>query len=743
MSNTPTIIEVVIPLQLERSFHYLVPPELTESAIPGCRVLVPFGNRIMTGYIVATIYESPHTNLKPIKALLDIEPLWVQSELEFFRWIAAYYLHPLGEVIKTALPSGINLQSKKGSRGETIVGGKKIRREQYYAAIPDITPARQLGSKAAEILALLRELGETGAADLRRRFGSSLPQLKRLVELGLVACHEREQYRDPFADQSVERDLPMELNREQADALGKVTNAVESNSYAPFLLYGVTGSGKTEVYLQAIAHALTYDKTALVLVPEISLTPQLVGRFRARFGSGIAVLHSGLSDGERYDEWRRIRRAEVRIVIGARSAIFAPLQQLGIIVVDEEHEASFKQSEGLRYNARDLALLKGKQQNAVVLLGSATPQVTTLHAVRLNRIALLPLTRRVEGRKMPSIEVVPVKGNSELLSPPLIAALTETLAAGEQSLVFLNRRGFAPVLVCADCGEPLTCPNCSVTLTFHRQRQQSICHYCDYAVPAPSICPACDSPQIREVGAGTEKIEQQLKELLPTARIIRMDSDTTSGKGGHSRLLDRMNNRSADILIGTQMIAKGHDFPGVTLVGVLDAEGSLAMPDFRSAERTFQLLSQVFGRAGRGEQPGRVLVQSRNPDHYAVACAVNHDGDRFYTEELAQRSEAGYPPFTHLAAISFSGNAEKKVEQRASAMATLLRNLKQQLRLRLEILGATAAPLYRLRGRYRRQILIKAEHRNDLRRLLNAWQKRRPPPSTVREQIDIDPIDMM
>jgi primosomal protein N' (replication factor Y) (superfamily II helicase) len=743
--SPPIIIEVAVAVHLDKTFHYRVPPALVDRARPGHRVFVPFGHRKLTGYILGRAEEAADTKLKDIIDVLDPDPLWTDNELEFFRWIAAYYLYPLGEVLKTALPAGINLQSRKGqsdAEGQ-VSGGRTIKRERFYRPASSAESGRQPGSKALEILEVIREVAEVPAADLRRRFGQCSAQLKRLEELGLVQVAEREIYRNPFGEEAFERDTPRLLNVQQASALGHITAALDSANFTPFLLHGVTGSGKTEVYLQAIAHALEHGANALVLVPEISLTPQLVRRFRARFGSGIAVLHSALSDGERYDEWRRIRRGLVRIVIGARSALFAPLERIGIIVVDEEHESSFKQADGLRYNARDLALVRGRMERAVVVLGSATPLITSLHAVDQGKLSLLPLTERVENRPMPLVSVVQMQGIKEAISPPLARALEETLAAGEQSLVFLNRRGFATFLVCGDCGEPLTCPNCSVTLTFHRQRRQSVCHYCDYAVPAPGVCPACNSLEMKELGAGTERVESDLRELLPTAAIVRMDSDTTSGKDSHNRLLKRMADRSADILIGTQMIAKGHDFPGVTLVGVVNGEASLNMPDFRSAERTFQLLSQVIGRAGRGELPGRVIVQALNSSHYAIQCAIGHDGQGFYRQELEFRREAGYPPFTFLAALSLSGTSEKGVEERADLAARLLGQLKKELSLRIEILGPAPAPLYRLRGRFRRQILLKSPTRSDLRRLVSAWQTRRETSAVVREILDIDPVDMM
>ncbi len=746
--TVPHIVEVAVPLPLEKTFSYLVPPHLAERVSPGKRVFVPFGGRKLTAYVLSVTETTATDRLKEVIDVLDDEPLWTDNELEFFRWVASYYLHPLGEVLKTALPTGINLQSRKanGDGAESVAGGRRILREAFYRPADAAAPVRPLGDKAAQILATIREAGDMGAAELRRRFGQCSAQLKRLLELGLVAREEREVYRDPFreeGEEGTERDLPKDLNPHQQAALAAMCGSLDSLVFAPFLLHGVTGSGKTEVYLRAIGHALDQGRSALVLVPEISLTPQVVRRFRARFGSGIAILHSGLSDGERYDEWRRIRRGLVRIVIGARSAIFAPLARIGIIVVDEEHEASFKQSDGLRYNARDLALVRGRMERATVVLGSATPLITSLHAVEQGRLGFLSLPERVAGVPMPQVEIVPMQGIKQTVSPALQSALAGNLASRGQAIVFLNRRGFSTYLVCGECGAPLTCPNCSVTLTFHKSRGQSVCHYCDYAIPAPGTCPACTSAELKELGAGTERVEHELRELLPTARILRMDSDTTSGKGSHGRILSRMADSTADILVGTQMITKGHDFPGVTLVGVINAEASLNLPDFRGSERTFQVLSQVIGRAGRGDLPGRVILQALNPSHYAIQCAVSHDGAGFYRQELEFRREAGYPPFSFLAGAGFSGTVEQAVEGRAEATARLMMRIKREQGLRVEVLGPAPAPLYRLRGRFRRQILLKSPSRGDLRRLVSAWLTRREPASNVRETIDIDPVDMM
>ncbi len=745
MTEPLQIIEVAIPLYLERTFHYLVPETLRDQALTGRRALVPFGNRKLTGYILGSVSESSIANLKEIITVLDNEPLWTAKELEFFRWTATYYQHPLGEVIRTALPTGINVQTRKGSsgEGETLTKGKTARREKFY--LPGLTtpPLRQPSPKALEILAVIRDSGDISAADIRKRFGACTPQLKRLTELGLSRVEEREVYRDPFKDHPAARDEPRMLHTHQKAALDAISGCLDGKIFTPFLLYGVTGSGKTEVYLQAISYALELGRNALVLVPEIALTPQLTGRFQARFGGGIAILHSGLSDGERYDEWRRIRRGLARIVIGARSAIFAPMEKIGIIIVDEEHEASFKQSDGLRYNARDLALVRGRMERAAVVLGSATPLVTSIHAAQEGRLTLLSLPERVAGRPMPLVELVAMKGSKETISTSLSAKLTETFGQRRQAIVFLNRRGFATFLVCTDCGKPLTCPNCSVTLTYHRQRGESLCHYCDYAVPAPGTCPACSGTTLSELGAGTEKLEHDLKELLSTARILRMDSDTTSGKGSHERLLSRMNDGSADVLVGTQMIAKGHDFPEVTLVGVVNAEASLGMPDFRAAERTFQLLSQVIGRAGRGKNPGRVVVQAFDTEHYAILSAAGHDAAGFFRQELEFRREAGYPPFAFLAAFAISGLSEQAVTEQADMAARLLMRLKAELRVRVEILGPAPSPLYRLRNRFRRQILLKGSNRSDLHRLLSFWRQQTTVVAAVRISVDIDPVDMM
>jgi primosomal protein N' (replication factor Y) (superfamily II helicase) len=744
------IVEVAIPLPLEGSFHYLVPERLWQAAVAGKRVLVPFGRRKVTGYLLGEAIATGG-ELKELLEVLDDEPLFTPSELEFYRWIAGYYLHPLGEVIKMALPAGINLVSRyrceKAEDGtpvlrEYLSGGKSVRSERIYSAVPE-TEVKTRG-KVFEILEFLSETGASSAAALRARFGSCSTQLHRLVELGAISFFEREVYRDPFRAESFGHDTKLSLNAGQAEAFSQISAAIELGAFAPFLLHGVTGSGKTEVYLQAIAVVLAAGKTALVLVPEIALTPQLVGRFKRRFDCGIAVLHSGLSDGERFDEWRRIRRGEAVIVIGARSALFAPLEQLGVIVVDEEHEGSYKQSEGVRYNSRDLALVRGKFASAVVILGSATPLVTSYHAAKTGRLHYLHLPSRVRELPMPETLMLDARGQKgKTFLKPLIEAIGENLDAGGQTLLFLNRRGFATYLVCQACGHVLRCPNCEVTLTYHRGKGRHVCHYCDYSIMAPSICPACQGGEITLLGRGTERVEEEVQELYPDARVSRMDRDTTKGKGGHARVLKALEDGSVDILIGTQMIAKGHDFPGVTLVGVVSADASLNLPDFRSSERTFQLVTQVMGRAGRGDRPGRVLVQTLAPEHYALTHAVAHDYEGFYQKEIAFREDVGYPPFAHLASLILSSVSPAQAESSSEEAAGLLRRIKGDCRLRVEILGPVTAPLGKVRGRFRWQILLKGKDRAELHRLLFHFKAGYAHPSTVRMVVDVDPVEML
>ncbi len=731
MSPSALIATVAVAAPLDKTLSYLVPEGLREGLRVGVRLEVPLGKRRVVGYLLA-LAKGDSTGLKPIGQVLDEEPLLTPQLISLLLRAADYYCHPPGEVIRTALPAGLS------GRGKAVAILSEI---LYTATARTDLPA---GGRQREILARIRAAGESSLSQLRSEFAAPHAPLQRLVERGYLAASAAERRRDPFLDQPVVPDLPAVPTAAQALALKELGAALEAGGFRPLLLHGVTGSGKTEVYLQAIAAALAAGRQALVLVPEIALTPQLVARFRARFGAtrGIAVLHSGLSDGERYDAWRTIAEGSTDIVIGARSAVFAPLSKLGIIVVDEEHEASYKQGEGFRYHARDLALLRGGREGATVLLGSATPSLTTWYRAQQGQIGYLTLAERVGDRQLPDVELLDLRAAppAGVLAAPLAMALATTLERGEQALLLLNRRGFAPYLLCADCGTTFRCPNCEITLTYHQGRRQLRCHYCDHAETPAACCPQCQGANLFPEGAGTERLEEELTALLPTARIARMDRDTTTRKGAHRSLVERMLAGEIDVLVGTQMVAKGHDFPGVTLVGVVGADSTLNFPDFRSAERTFALLSQVAGRAGRGARPGRVLVQTYSPEHYALQCAAHHDYAAFSAQELAFRQELGYPPFGFLVNLVFSGNDAARVETAAAELAAALAGHAGEV----ELLGPAPCPLARLRGRHRHQLLLKAPTRSPLRLLLNrlpSLQKRLP--AGVSVGIDVDPLDML
>ncbi len=725
------IASVAVAAPVEHPLSYLVPAELEGEVFPGMRLRVPLGRRHAVGFVLDTT-EGDGEGLKPISAVLDDAPLFPPDLVPFFRRASAYYRHPIGEAIRSALPAAV---ASEKSRVRTLT-------EKIYAA--SAKPGEPSGAKQKEVLAWLRERGATPASEIARDFCAPRVVLARLTELGFVDEEVGERRRDPFLERRVEPDIPPEPTAEQAEALRALSGALGAGAYASFLLHGVTGSGKTEVYLRAIAETLDAGRRALLLVPEIALTPQLVGRFRARFerfGTRIAVLHSGLSDGERYDAWRSIARGEVAIVIGARSAVFAPLTEVGIIVVDEEHEGSYKQGEGFRYNARDLALMRGQMAGAVVLLGSATPALTTYYRAQEGLSGYLPLTMRALDRPLPSVELVDLRAEAPegSLSPTLAAALTQNLERGEQSLLLLNRRGFAPYLICGDCGRTFRCPNCDITLTFYRGRSRMLCHYCDYAEAPPEACPGCAGPDVRPEGSGTERLEEELAALLPTARIARMDRDSTARKGAHEALVRRMSAGEIDILVGTQMVAKGHDFPGVTLVGVVSADQALNLPDFRSAERAFTLLTQVAGRSGRGGVPGRVLFQTWSPEHYALQSAAGHDYAGFYEQEVQMRRELGYPPFGFLVNLVFSGVDAARVGRAAAQLVAALPEEPE-----VEVLGPAPCPLARLRGKARVQVLLKGRRRPPLHRLLDRVEAlRRTVPRVVSVAVDVDPVEML
>ncbi|MGE0396293.1 MAG: primosomal protein N' [Kofleriaceae bacterium] len=581
-------------------------------------------------------------------------------------------------------------------------------------------------------------------AELERRIPHSAPVLRELAKMGLLEISEREAELEAIViGEAMHAGPPPVLTGEQALAVSAISEAEKAGAFKAFLLFGVTGSGKTEVYLRVIAETLAAGKTALVLVPEISLTPQLAARFRARFGDLVAILHSGLGEQARLGEWSRLRRGEARIAVGARSAVFAPLDRLGVIVVDEEHDGSFKQDEGVKYHARDVALVRAQRAGAVCVLGSGTPSLESNAQAERGAYGKLVLTQRPMARPMPAVEIIDLRmwqpDADAMLSAPLRAAIGETLAAGDQIILFLNRRGFSTFVLCAACGHAFRCPNCSVSLTYHRSLDRMTCHYCSWGERVPDACPKCQTQAIERKGLGTEKIAEAVAEAFPQARVARLDRDVASGARVEA-VLSRVARREVDILVGTQMVTKGHDFPGVTLVGVLCADVGLNLPDFRASERTFQLLAQVAGRAGRGDRPGRVLIQTYRPGAAAVTAAAAHDYEKFYAAEVEERKERSYPPHGRLIVVRVDGPDEHQVAEVAGRVAQLCERAREHIGAvdTLEILGPTAAPLSRLRGRSRWQIWLRGPDRAALRRVARqAMTVERE--SKVRVTLDVDP----
>jgi primosomal protein N' (replication factor Y) len=723
------IADIAVFAPLRQLFSYRVNDDLQHRLKPGQRVQIPFGRRRCTGILVK-LRQGETEKLKAIDALADEQVLFSPELLELCCWAADYYRYPPGLALRAALPAALSGTGAKNPLG--------LRENCYQAGSQ---PGIPRGSRQREIYAFVCAAGEVRQTELRRHFDNPHASLKTLIEKNFLVCRQVEKLRDPFLCDPIEADSPWALNAEQQQAFQQLKTAIDNAVFSPFLLQGVTGSGKTEVYLHAIGEALAQGKQGLVLVPEIALTPQLVARFRARFeptGCRIAVLHSGLSDGERFDAWRRIARDEIDIAIGARSAIFAPLQRLGLIIVDEEHDSSYKQGEGFRYNARDLALLRGHKVGCPVVLGSATPSLGSAFRCANGQMAKLLLSQRAHAGEMPQVKLIDQSGQppEQLISDALQQAIEQTLEAGQQILLLLNRRGFSPFLLCADCGQTFRCPNCEITLTYHQQARHLRCHYCDYAMTPPDICPRCQGHQLDPEGFGTERLAQEIAGLFPQARIARMDRDTTGHKGAHQQLVRRMLATEVDILVGTQMIAKGHDFPGVALVGVLASDAVLNLPDFRAAERAFSLLTQVAGRAGRAGG-GRVLIQTYCPDHYALQYAAAQDYPAFYQQEINFRQELGYPPAGHLANLVLAGNVENAVRQAAENLA---RQLNQQAGA-VEILGPSPCPLFRLRGKNRIQLLLKATKRHDLQRILDQVERWKIP-AGLNLSIDVDPLDM-
>ena len=738
------LARVSVPVPLGQAFTYSVPAGLELQR--GARVLCDFGRRRVVGVVLDVAEREPDVpldKLRPVVALVDPEPVLRVELLDFLLELARYYLAPIGDVMRLALPA-IERSSARALAGQAELAavGRLVR---VATALPLPLPAEIRGQARAVHEHLLAS-GPAEVASLVARFGNARAALKRLAQAGLVTLEEQPKARDPFFAVPVPRDTPPQLTPPQARAVDAIHARLEAHERGGFLLHGVTGSGKTEVYLRAAEAALARGGAAIVLVPEIALTPQLVGRFRARLGERIAVMHSGLGDADRHAMWKALRSGEVKVAVGARSALFAPVERLALICVDEEHDGSFKQEEGVRYNARDMALLRAHRAGAVTVLGSATPSLASELGVREQRLERLLLPERARASAvLPRVELIDLRrvgagpSGHRLLSLPLHRALEQTLEQKGQAILFLNRRGFAPSLLCEACGKVVECPSCAVALTLHRSgRPRLACHYCDHSTPLVDRCPGCGSGRLSEEGAGTERIEQALAEAFPGARIARLDRDVAAGAKSE-KVLDRMRRREIDVLVGTQMVTKGHDLPDVTLVGVLNADAALAMPDFRAAERAFHLLVQVAGRAGRGDVPGKVLIQTWQPEHPAVALAANHDVARFVERELADRRELGYPPYRRIALVRVDALHEARAREAAERLAQLAR---KHAAHEVEVLGPAPAPLPRLRNRYRFRFMVRSDDRAKMRPVLLAVA-RAAVDRAVRVAIDIDPVNML
>ena len=739
-------VRVIVDRAIHRELDYSVPESLADRVGVGCRVRVPFRDKSALATVVAIRAQSEAKGIRPIEAIVGDAPILTEQLLELSRWIGTYYCCPIEAVMRSVLPQVIR-------RAE--VGWKKQLFVQPARNIDqaELEKLRRRAPRQAELLEAIVKLEKPiRATELLRQTSLDNQTLRALVKRGLAELREEAVVRDPHGDEQFIATSNLVLNEEQTLALNEVEQAFEAPENArPILLYGVTGSGKTEIYLQAIRAALDRGRTAIVLVPEISLTPQTVERFKGRFAEAqddVAVLHSHLSEGERHDELHKIHSVRARIVIGARSAVFAPLKNLGLIVVDEEHETTYKQEEAPRYHARDVAVVRAKIEKCVVVLGSATPSLESYHNATTGKYRLVTLTQRVDQKQMPLMRVVDLRRERKekkaaILSEKLSQAIADRLEKHEQTILFLNRRGFSTSLLCSNCGEARNCPNCSVALTFHRQPAiagRLSCHLCGHTAAVPKKCPACGQDALIYHGFGTEKVESTVAQIFPKAVVRRMDADSMTRKEAYRETLRNFRTGKIDILVGTQMIAKGLHFPNVTLVGIINADLSLHLPDFRAGERTFQLLTQVAGRAGRGETAGEVFVQTYTPFSPSIQFARHHDFAGYFQQELEFRERCAFPPFKHAILITVRSAHEGRAKLSAE---TLKRRLSEALPQEFILGDATPAPLEKLQGQFRFHILIRGEAIMRLSRLVRETLDKLPFPEDVSVAVDVDPYQLL
>ncbi|PYI91980.1 MAG: primosomal protein N' [Verrucomicrobia bacterium] len=740
----PSYARVIIDRSIHRELDYLIPELLAEKIGIGSRVRVPFREKSALATVVGLLDETDAEGIRPIEALVGDRPVLSAKLIELARWMSAYYCCPIEAVMRSLLPQVIRRAEVTWKKQLFVSAAKEIAPEE-------IDKLRRRAPRQAELLEAVSKLQKPIAvADLLRQTSLDNQTLRALEKRGFVALREEAVARDPHAEDQFIASSDLALNPEQKVALSAVEEALASPEKAkPILLHGVTGSGKTEIYLQAIQSTLARGRTAIVLVPEISLTPQTVERFKSRFADAqdtVAVLHSHLSEGERHDEWHKIHAGRARIVVGARSAVFAPLENLGLIVVDEEHETSYKQEEAPRYHARDVAVVRAKMEQCAVLLGTATPSLESYHNAVQQKYRLLNLTQRVDNCQMPLMRIVDLRLErrkekaAAILSEKLRAAITARLEKREQTILFLNRRGFSTSLLCSNCGEARDCPNCSVALTFHRGAARLTCHLCGHTAAVPKKCPACSQDTLIYAGFGTEKVEANVTQIFPDAIVRRMDADSMARKDAYRETLQAFRAGKIDILVGTQMIAKGLHFPNVTLVGIINADLALHMPDFRAGERTFQLLTQVAGRAGRGETPGEVFVQTYTPFSPSIQFARHHDFAGYFEQELEFRERCDFPPFKHAVLITVRSEHEGRAKLSAE---TLVRRLKENLGAEFIVGDATPAPLEKLQGQYRFHILMRGEAIMRLSRLVRETLDKLPLPEDVVASVDVDPYQLL
>ena len=743
------IAEIVInrsAKRLNRTFDYNIPKDLEELIMIGSTVLVPFGKNsaLEEGYVInikeKTTYE--------VKDIAKIKHNLTEQQIELAKWMAKRYFCNISDCIKQMLTPGTKSKKQENNIQDKTINVVYLKKEIDEIQF-DIEMGKIKSEKQKKILQFLKNNDGVTVPEIEMFTGGTRAIVKTLEKNGYVEIVEKKVERDPLANKKIEKTENLELTEEQQKAYDLVSQKMQEEKYEQFLLYGVTGSGKTEVYLQLIGEALKQNKTAIVLVPEISLTPQMIDRFIARFDKEeIAVIHSKLSIGERYDEWNKIKEGKAKIVIGARSAIFAPVQNIGIIIIDEEHDSSYKSEAVPKYDAKEIAKKLAKENKCPLILGSATPDLNTYYKSKQGKITLLELTHRANNSKLPEVEIVDLKmelanGNRTMLSVKLHDAIEKNLQEKRQTILFLNRRGYSTFIMCRECGYTVKCKNCNISMTYHKTENKLKCHYCGYEENVVTVCPECKSTKIRYFGTGTQKLEQEINKIFPQATTIRMDVDTVTKKNSHEEILNKFRNENIDILIGTQMVVKGHHFPNVTLVGVIAADSSLNIDDYRANERTFQLLTQVAGRAGREKLDGRVIIQTYTPDNFSIICAKKQDYEMFYNTEIALRKQLNYPPFCDIILIGFNSLSEKEIiEVSQRVYMELKNNLNKD---EFNVLKPMPSPIDKIQNKFRWRIIIKGIMTPYANEVLNNCLKKFYDTNykNTRITIDINPNNMI